>query len=104
MSLGNRYLPSHPAGASHTYSFDYSTILPAGTIITAASLAILLNTSPPQASADFTVGEVEKRGRRVYCRLQGGRAATDYRLEWLATDSLGNTWPRTSLLLCAATG
>lgn len=103
MSLANRYVPSHPAGSSMVYSYDYSPILEPGSWITAAALAIAVNTAPPSDQSDFEQSEVGIIGRRLFAMLDGGVAGRDYRLEWRATDNRGNIWPRTALLLCAAT-
>ena len=103
MALNNRYSPSHPQGQVATYGLDYSNIIPLGITLESATLTIESNTVPPQPSTDFTMGPVTTNGRRVYCQLSGGVAANDYRLTWTAADSLGNTWPRSTLLLCAAT-
>ena len=103
MALNNRYLPSHPAGQSCQYAIDLSAILPPGVTVQSGTLVIQLNTVPPAPSSDFTIGAVSPNGRRLYANLAGGASATDYRLTWTATDSLGNIWPRACLLLCAAT-
>lgn len=103
MALNNRYLPSHPAGASATYALDFSNILPPGVGIASGGLGLEVNTVPPGPTVDFVVGPPVISGRRIYAQLTGGVAARDYRLIWNATDTVGNLWPRTCLLLCAAT-
>ena len=103
MALNNRYIPSHPQGQVATYGLDFSNIIPLGIVLSSATLTIETNTVPPVASSDFSLGPVQTIGRRVYCQLSGGVAATDYRLNWNVVDSLGNSWPRSCLLLCAAT-
>ena len=103
MALNNRYSPSHPQGQVATYGLDFSNIIPLGITLESATLTIESNTVPPVAAADFTQGPVTTNGRRVYCKLAGGVAAKDYRLTWQATDSLNNVWPRSCLLLVAAT-
>jgi hypothetical protein len=106
MALNNRYLPSHPAGSNALYGLDLSAILPFGVgLAQPARLDILYNTVPPTAAppTDFNQGALTLDGRRVYCQLQGGVAAKDYRLSWVVQDTLGNTWIRDCLLLCAAT-
>ena len=103
MSLNNRYLPSHPQGQVCTYGLDYATILPLGITLTGASLQIEYNTQPPTPASDFVVSGPTTTGRRVYCQLSGGISGKDYVISWSAQDSLGNTWPRSCLLLCAAT-
>jgi hypothetical protein len=72
--------------------------------ITAGKLAIFTNTSPPNpADTDWTVSAVTWIGRTLYATLSGGITGTDYILTWTATDTQGNIWPRSSLLLVAPT-
>jgi hypothetical protein len=85
------------------FALDYSAILPLGVVISDADLDIVINTNPVEPQSDWTQGAVEIFGRRVYCLLSGGVEGTDYQLRWTVTDSLGNTWPRTCLVLCAET-
>lgn len=103
MALGNRYFPPHPPGESCRFFLDYSPILPLGVVISDGDLDIVTNTNPVQAQSDWTQGDIEIFGRRVYCQCSGGVEGTDYQLRWTVTDSLGNTWPRTTLVLCAET-
>jgi|SRR5215467_5496565 len=103
MSLNNRYLPSHAPGASCLYALDFSAILPPGVGIASGTVFVEVNRVPPTPAADLTAGPVEIVGRRLYSFVQGGGAGTDYRLTWTAQDTLANSWPRATLLLCAAT-
>jgi len=103
MALDNRFLPSHPAGQSCLYGLDFSALLPFGVGIASGSLTAEQNLSPPTPTSDLQIGPVTMVGRRLYALVAGGVAGRDYRLTWTATDSLGNVWPRTALLLCAAT-
>jgi len=103
MALNNRFLPSHAPGESNLYALDFSAILPPGVTVASAGLTIQLNTVPPTPTTDFTIGPVTTNGRRVYAELSGGVSANDYRITFAATDTLGNLWPRSALLLCAAT-
>jgi hypothetical protein len=62
------------------------------------------NTVPPVAAdTDWVIGAVSVRGRAVYASLTGGVEGKDYQVRWSATDSDGNIWPRTALVLCAQT-
>lgn len=103
MPLTRRYEPEHPPDEATYFGLDYSFVIPAGMIITSATLEILTNTNPPQPSSDWSKGPVEIASRAVYCWLSGGTPGTDYQLRWVATDSQGNRWPRTTLVLCADT-
>lgn len=104
MPISRRYSPEHPPGEQCLFGFDFSPLLPRGVGITGGQLAILSNTVPPaDASADWTVGTVQVRGSVLYATLSGGKSGTDYLLTWTATDTEGNTWPRTGAVLCAPT-
>jgi hypothetical protein len=103
MALGNRYFPAHPPGESCEFALDYSAIIPYGVGIASGTLEIVTNTNPVEAQSDWTQGTVQIIGRRVYCDCSGGVEGTDYQIRWTATDTQGNTWPRTCLVLCAQT-
>jgi len=85
------------------YGLDFSNILPLGVTVENASVLIEYNTVPPAPQTDMTAGPVTLDGRRIYSQLSGGTSAKDYRITFTTQDSLGNTWIRTALLLCAAT-
>jgi hypothetical protein len=83
---------------------DFSFIIPIGVGISSGTLAIFTNTAnPTPADSDWQKGPVTIRGRAIYANLAGGVEGTDYQLRWSAADSQGNTWPRTTLVLCAQT-
>jgi hypothetical protein len=83
---------------------DFSFVLPPGVGITAGSLEQWTNTpGNVQQTSDLTLGAVEVRGRAVYAQVTGGIEGTDYQLRWQITDTAGNTWERTGLILCAQT-
>lgn len=104
MPLSRRYQPEHPPGESCPFGMDFSFVLPPGTGITGGSLQIFTNTFAPQnVSADWKIGPVKVEGRAVYAMLTGGVEGTDYQLRWSVSDTEGNVWPRTALVLCAQT-
>lgn len=103
MPLSRRYTPEHAPGEKGDYGLDYSFIVPPGVGIASGSLAIYTNVANPVASSDFTIGPVTVQGRVIYANLTGGVPGTDYQLRWSATDTDGNIWPRTCLVLCALT-
>lgn len=105
MSINNRYSPSHPAGEQITYGLDFSPILPAGVTIAGGAINVQYNTVPPTTALDLTVAPLTPapNTRRMYAKVSGGTSGSDYRLNWTAQDSLGNTWIRSTLLLCAPT-
>ena len=105
MSINNRFDPSHPVGQSIVYGLDFSPILPAGVTIQSGAIKALYNTVPPTPTFDLTVTPLTPtpNTRRIYATVSGGTSGSDYRINWTANDSLGNTWIRSTLLLCAAT-
>ena len=105
MALNNRYEPSHPAGQNILYGLDFANILPDGVTIQqiGTTIKVQYNTVPPTPTTDLNAAIDSVTGRRIYVRCSGGIAGNDYRLNYNALDSLGNSWLRTVLLLCAAT-
>ena len=104
MPLSRRYTPEFYPGESCTIGLDYSFVIPVGVGIAEADLEIWTNTANPQdADADFEIGPVSWRGRVVYADISGGVEGRDYQLRWVATDTEGNVWPRTAMMLCAQT-
>lgn len=104
MPLSRRYTPEHPPGEECNFGLDFSFVIPPGVGLVGGSLAILTNSAAPvDASAQWTIGPVNVRGRALYAMLSGGVAGTDYQLKWTALDTAGKTWPRTALVLCADT-
>jgi hypothetical protein len=104
MPLSRRFTPEHPPGEECSFGVDFSFIVPPGVGLAAGSLQILTNSAVPvDASADWTIGPVNVRGRALYAMLSGGVAGTDYQLKFTAVDTAGKTWPRTALVLCAET-
>lgn len=104
MPIARRYQPEHPAGESCSFGLDYSFIIPVGVGLVSGTLAIFTNTAvPTPADGDWTKGAVTVRGRALYAMLAGGVSGVDYRLLWTATDTAGNVWPRTTLVLVGDT-
>ena len=104
MPLSRRYSPEHPPDENVTFGMDFSFLIPVGVGITAGGLDIFHNTVPPTpADAEWVKGPVTIVGRTVYASLTGGVEGTDYQLRWTATDTLGNQWRRTGVILCAPT-
>jgi hypothetical protein len=104
MPLSRRYTPEKPPGEQCRFGMDFSFIIPPGVGITEGDLQIYTNdVEPVEASADWIVGDVEVRDRTVYCMLGGGVDGQDYQLRWSATDTQGNIWPRTAMILVAET-
>jgi len=82
---------------------DVSPRLPPGAAVASGALAIFTNTANPAPSSDFTVGDVAIEGNVVYARMSGGVAGNDSQLRWTVTDTGGNTFVVTTLMLCALT-
>ena len=103
MPVSRRYTPEHGPGESCVYGYDFSFIVPRGVGLLSGVLKIFTNTADPQPSTDLGVGPVQVEGRTVYATVGGGAEGTDYQLRWSVTDTDGNVWPRTALVLCAQT-
>jgi len=104
MPVSRRYSPEHPPGERCRFGLDFSFVVPPGVGIVSGTVAIFTNTASPQpADADWTIGPVEVTGRTLSAELGGGIEGKDYQVRWTATDSDGNVWPRTCLVLCAPT-
>ena len=107
MPLSRRYTPEFCPGESCLIGLDFSYVIPPGVGIAKGTLDIFTNVVVPvdvtHAEGHFKVGEVTVLGRALYAPLSGGLDGTDYQLRWSATDTDGNVFPRTALLLCAQT-
>jgi hypothetical protein len=104
MPLTRRYEPPHAVGETAAFGMDFSALVPAGIGLAAGSLKLFTNAAPPVAAdADWTAGQTYIRGRSIFQLMSGGKAATDYQMQWTVTDSRNNVWVRTALVLCTAT-
>ena len=103
MPLSRRYSPEIVPGESCQIGMDFSFVVPPGVGLESGTLVVFTNTATPAASSDLTIGAVTVSGRTLYAPITATDAALgkDYQLRWSATDSYGNVWPRTALLLCA---
>ena len=104
MPLSRRYSPEHPPLESCVFGIDFSAILPVGISIAGGQLDIFKNVTPyAAADSDWTKGPIYNVGRVLCCNLTGGVEGTDYQLRWQMSDTAGNVWYRTGLVLCAQT-
>ena len=103
MALNDRYMPPLGQGEVCTLGLDLSAILPPGIGIASASVSAVTNTNPVAAAPNVSFGAVGFRGRRCWATVAGQAEGVDLQIRWVATDSQGNTWPRTILALCAET-
>ena len=104
--LDNRYLPSKPPNEISIFGLDFSDVIPLGVGIASGVLDIFLNVAIdplPPADTDFNKGAVQVTGRALRATLGVGKPETDYILRWTATDTQGNVWPRSALLLVGIT-
>jgi hypothetical protein len=101
---GLRRYQTHPKEETAVFMFDYSALVGRGVSLSNPSLSIFTNTVPPVAAdGDWVKGTVSILGRAVYATLSGGIEGKDYQLRWSATDTEGNSWPRTTLVLVSPT-
>lgn len=103
MPLTRRYSPETPPGEKSVFGMDFSFLVPPGVGLESGTLTIWTNVATPVQSTDFTIGAVSVRGRVLYATVSGGVEGKDYQLRWIATDTDGNVWPRTALVLCSQT-
>lgn len=105
MPLSRRYTPEIAPGESSIFGMDFSTVVPPGVGLSSGSLALQTNTAPPAATSNLTAGAVSVHDRMLYAKVTAaaGAAGSDFQLLWTATDTDGNVWPRTALVLCAPT-
>jgi hypothetical protein len=83
---------------------DFSFVLPKGVGITQGSVQLWTNTpGDVQPATDISAGPVSIRGRAVYAQVTGGSEGTDYQLRWTVSDTQGNVFERTGVVLCAQT-
>ena len=81
--------------------FDFSPILPPGVGITEVGVSCFTNTNPANPSSGLTFSTPVTRGRQIWATVTGGQPGTDYKIRWEVTDTIGNQWLRTALMLCA---
>lgn len=104
MPLSRRYSPEKSPRENCLVGMDFSFVLPKGVGISSAGVEVWTNTpGDVQPTADISTGPVYVRGRAVYSRMTGGIEGTDYQVRWTVTDTQGNTFERTGLMLCAQT-
>ena len=105
MALSRRYTPPMAPGEQCRFGMSFENVVPPGVALSQGTLSVLTNTVPPAASNLLTPGPVTVRDRIVYATVSASPAAdgTDFQLLWTVFDTDGNIWPRTALVLCAAT-
>lgn len=107
MPLSRRYSPEWSPGDTATIGMDFSYVLPPGVgIASNPSLSIWSNFAQPvdATATDWNVLQSPLVvGRAVYAIVHGGQPGIDYQFRWNITDTLGNVWTRTGLLLVGLT-
>ena len=103
MALSHRYHPSKAPNEACTIGIDLSHMLPPGIGLSTVTISAFTTTAPANPTSDFTFGTISLRGRLAWCTISGGTEGSDYQIRWLLTDTVGNTWGRTGLMLCAQT-
>ena len=87
------------------FGMDFAPLIPPGVGIKSGTLKIFTNASPARARRRRLDRHraVTWLDRTLYATLGGGKSGVDYMLTWTATDTQGNVWPRSALVLCAPT-
>jgi hypothetical protein len=99
-----RYSPSIPVNEAYEIWMDFSQVIPRHVGIATAWVGAWTNTVTPQTTTDFVFGTVEiVDGRQVRASITGGKDSDDYQIRWTVTDTRGNVFVRTALLLCSNT-
>lgn len=103
MPLSRRYSPELAPGEVSVFGMDFSSVIPPGVGIAAGSLTI--SAYSPSGGQGVSAGAVSVRDRTLYATVTAQQSADgiDWKLLWTATDTQGNTWPRTGLVLCSET-
>ena len=102
MPLSRRYTPELAPGETSVFGMDFSYVIPPGVGITEGDLLI---TRLGGEATSVTAGPVSVHDRTLYATVTADALADghDFQLRWTAIDSEGNVWPRTALVLVAAT-
>jgi hypothetical protein len=104
MPISRRYTPEKDPAEECPFGLSFEYVIPKGVGIAKGELDIFYNSNPPVAAdSDWEKGPVTIAGRLLYATLGRGLDGTDYILQWTATDTDGNVWPRATLVLCAMT-
>jgi hypothetical protein len=105
MPISRRYTPELAPLEVSVFGMSFEYVIPRGVGIQSGTLEIVTNVVPSELTTLVTAGPVTVQARTLYATLTAGFEAggTDLRLIWTATDTDGNVWPRTALVLCAVT-
>lgn len=108
MPVTKRYTPELAPGETSVFGMNFDAVIPAGVGIASGTLIIFNHVDGINAGAadDVTAGPVQVLDRTLYATVTAiavGPDGIDYGLQWTATDTDGNVWPRTALVLCAQT-
>jgi hypothetical protein len=105
MPISRRYAPEVAPDEVSVFGMSFEYVIPKGVGIASGTLDIFTNTVPPVDDGGLIPAPVAVQDRTLYATVTAKPAAdgNDYQLTWTATDTDGNVWPRTALVLCAAT-
>ena len=102
MPLSRRYSPELAPGETSVMGMSFEAVIPPGVGIASGTLTISPNTA---GGTGVSAGAVSIHDRTLYATVTAQQSAdgADWKLLWTATDTDGNVWPRTGLVLCADT-
>jgi hypothetical protein len=105
MPISRRYSPEIAPLETSVFGLSFESVIPKGIGIASGLLQFLLNSQPPSLTSLLSAGPVSVQGRTLYATVTAQTTAIglDFQLLWTATDTDGNVWPRTTLVLCAQT-
>lgn len=105
MPISRRYSPELAPAEQSVFGMSFEYVIPQGVGIATGSLKIFNRANLTTPALLVTAGPVSVQGRTLYATVtaQGAADGQDFQLNWFATDSDGNVWPRTAFVLCAHT-
>lgn len=108
MPLTRRYTPEIHPGESCVIGMSYEYVIPPGVGIATGEVFAFFNQQTQAGAVPSSIlflGPVSIRGRILACDIiaQPEANALDFQIQWIATDTNGDVWPRTALLLCSVT-
>jgi hypothetical protein len=102
MYAGSRFSPSDPDVESEVYTFDFRRDVAAGETLSSATFSIALVAGSDASPAARLSGAASVSGTKASQRIAGLKSGATYRLQCVATTSLGNTVSLYSFVECLA--
>jgi hypothetical protein len=102
--MSGRFTPKKPPAELAWFALDFMRVVGRGVGLAAVAVHAWTNTvMPVLADSDWTIGAPLIEGRIAYTQLGGGVDGSDYQLRFTVTDTDGNVFERTGLILVSET-